>query len=111
MATAPVSPTSRYAGVEVAVRSEPDGRQLPYLRRRFCPHPEDLAPLTEHLVTGSDRIDRVAALRLGDPEQFWRIADANRAMRAESLTDVPGRRLRITQPQGFPGVIGEVGPR
>ena len=45
----------------------------------------------------------VAALHLGDPEQFWRIADANGAIAPEQLTDEPGRRLRITLPAGVPG--------
>ena len=109
MATAPVPPSSRYAGVEVAVRVEADGREVAYLRRRFCPQPEDLALVTEHVVTGADRIDRVTAAYLGDPEQFWRVADANRAVRADVLTEVVGRRLRITQPEGFPGLPGAGG--
>jgi len=109
MATAPVPPSSRYAGVEVAVRVEADGREVAYLRRRFCPQPENLALVTEHVVTGADRIDRVTAAYLGDPEQFWRVADANRAVRADVLTDVVGRRLRITQPEGFPGLPGAGG--
>ena len=111
MATAPVPPTSRYHGIEVAVRVDPDGREVAYVRRRFCPHPEDLAGLGEHVVTGADRIDRVAATYLGDPEQYWRIADANRAFRADLLTRVAGRRLRITQPEGFPGPFGVGGRR
>jgi len=100
MATAPVPPSSRYAGIEVVVRVEADGRQVAHLRRRFCPHPEHLTLVTEHVVTAY----------LGDPEQFWRVADANRALRADVLTDVAGRRLRITQPEGFPGPAGAGGP-
>ena len=44
-----------------------------------------------------------AAQTIGDPELFWRICDANRAMRPEDLTDVPGRRLVITLPEGVQG--------
>ena len=40
---------------------------------------------------------------LGDPEQFWRVCDANRAMRPDELTETIGRRLRITLPEGIPG--------
>jgi nucleoid-associated protein YgaU len=104
MATAPVPPNSRYAGIEVAFRTEPDGRLVAYLRRRFLPPPERLALLTQHVVVQGDRLDRIAATYLGDPEQFWRVADANRAMRPDELTEEPGRRLRITQPDGLPGL-------
>ena len=110
MVTAPVPPNSRYAGVEVVVRVEHDGHEIAYQRRRFCPPPERLALLTEHVVAGGDRLDRIAAVSIGDPEQFWRIADANRAMRPDELTEVLGRRLRITQPEGFPG-LPEIGGR
>jgi len=103
MATAPVPPNSRYAGIEVVVYADPDGREISYQRRRFCPAPENLALLTEHVVVGGDRLDRIAAVYIGDPEQFWRIADANRAMQPNELTGVVGRRLRVTQPEGFPG--------
>jgi hypothetical protein len=38
-----------------------------------------------------------------DAEQFWRIADANAALHPNELTAQPGRRLRITLPEGIPG--------
>ncbi|HQR27929.1 MAG TPA: hypothetical protein PLP61_12895 [Nocardioides sp.] len=100
---APFPPTSRYAATEVAVHEDADGRRTPYLRRRFVPQPEAFAPLTEHEVTEGERLDTVTAQHLGDPEQFWRVADANRAMRPDDLMEV-GRRLRITLPAGIPGV-------
>lgn len=111
MATASLPPNSRYFGIELAVHVDPDGREVAYLRRRFCPQPERLATLGEHLVTGEDRLDRIAAAHLGDPEQFWRIADANRGMGPDALTEVTGRRLRIAQPEGFPGLPEPGGPR
>ena len=96
-------PNSRYHDTEVAKLEAPDGRIVAYLRRRFVPQPESLALIAEHLVRQGDRLDNVAATYLGDPEQFWRIADANRAMAPEELTDGPGTRLRITLPAGVPG--------
>lgn len=51
-----------------------------------------------------ERLDQVAAKYLGDPEAFWRIADANGAMRPQALTETAGRRLRITLPEGIPGM-------
>ena len=45
-----------------------------------------------------------SAQYLGDPEQFWRLCDANRALRPQELTDTIGKKLRITLPEGIPGV-------
>ena len=102
---APFAPSSRYAATEVAFHEDAAGRRSAYVRRRFLPQPEELATLTEHEVVEGDRLDNVTAQHLGDPEQFWRVADANRAMRPDDLVEV-GRRLRITLPAGIPGVDG-----
>ena len=98
------SPTSRYFATEITQYDPGDGNPLPYLRRRFPPQPEDLTQVREHVVVDGDRLDLLAARYLGDPEQFWRIADANRALRPDELTEKVGRRLRITLPEGIPGV-------
>jgi hypothetical protein len=97
------SPTSRYYLVPTALLELADGSTVAYLRRRFAPQPERLALVQEHLVELGDRLDNVTARYLDDPEQFWRVADANRALRPEELEEV-GRRLRITLPEGVPGV-------
>ena len=39
-----------------------------------------------------DRLDLITARTLGDPEQFWRICDANDALDPDDLAE-PGRRL------------------
>jgi hypothetical protein len=49
-----------------------------------------------------DRIDNLAAQYLGDATQYWRIADANAAMRPEALTEQAGAAVRITLPEGVP---------
>ncbi len=94
---------SRYHGIDAATLQAPDGRTIAYLRRRFVPEPERFALLQEHTVVQGDRLDNIAARYFGDPEQFWRICDANRAIRPEELTETPGRKLRITLPEGIPG--------
>lgn len=104
MTTFNFPPTSRYYGVETVTVHLSTTRSITYLRRRFLPHPERFALLKEHLVVEGERLDQVAASELGDSEAFWRIADANAAMRPEALTETPGRRLRITLPEGIPGV-------
>jgi hypothetical protein len=100
------SALSRYAGIETAPFDLADGRTVAYVRRRFLPDPARFALLRLHEVRDGDRIDNVTALYLGDPEQFWRVCDANRAMRPKDLVQPPGRLLRITLPEGVPGASG-----
>ena len=97
----PFPPQSRYHVVQTAVLSGPGGRTIVYLRRRFVPPPEQFVVLQEHTVAQGDRLDNLAARYLGDPEQFWRLCDANVAMRPAELTDTIGRRIRITLPEGM----------
>jgi hypothetical protein len=97
------APTSRYSRIETATMITPDGKTIIYLRRRFVPAPERFQLIQEHTVTQSERLDNIAARYLGDPEVFWRLADANGAMRPEDLVETVGRKLRITLPQGISG--------
>jgi hypothetical protein len=99
-----IGPLSRYAPIEQITLALPDGREIRYLRRRFLPLPERLALLAEVVVGVDDRLDRIAASQLGDPELSWRVADGNRALHPDELTERPGRRLRVTLPEGIPGV-------
>ena len=91
--------TSRYSGIEVAKYDAAGGRQIVYLRRRFLPPAGTVALLAEHRVTQGERLDNITARYLGDPEQFWRVCDANNAMNPDELTAAIGRRLRIPLPQ------------
>jgi hypothetical protein len=101
--SSPFPPTSRYYGIATATLKTPEGNAIVYLRRRFVPPPERFILLQEHTVTEGDRLDNLAAHYVGDPEQFWRICDANGAIRPDELTETVGRRLRITLPEGIPG--------
>jgi hypothetical protein len=99
--------TSRYSGIDTAKLETPTGKTIVYLRRRFLPSPERFALLQEHTVTEGDRLDNITAHYLGDPEQFWRVADANNAMNPTDLVQQPeniNRKLRITLPEGIPGI-------
>jgi hypothetical protein len=96
-------PTSRYHGISTATGKTPDGSTVVYLRRRFVPRVESFVLLQEHTVAEGERPDTVAARYLEDPEQFWRVCDANDVMYPNELTDTIGRRVRITLPQGIPG--------
>jgi hypothetical protein len=97
-------PNSRYSGIDTKLMEMADRRVVIYVQRRFLPSPDKFALLQEHVVTEGDRLDNVTARYLGDPEQFWRVADANGAMRPQDLTLTIGRRLRITLPEGMPGL-------
>lgn len=95
-------PSSRYQNTETVEIVAADGRTIAYLRRRFVPPPENFATLQEHRVVEGERLDHLASKYLGDPEQFWKICDANTAFTPSELTDAPGCTLRITLPEGFP---------
>jgi hypothetical protein len=95
--------TSRYHGTPTATLETADGKEITYVRRRFVPPPERFALLLEHMVTEGERLDNITARYLGDAEQFWRVCDANGAIRPDELTETIGRRLRITLPEGIPG--------
>jgi hypothetical protein len=95
--------TSRYYGLPVENLVLPNGTTIVYVTRRFVPAPERFQTLQYHTVTQGERLDNIAASYLGDPDLFWRVCDANRAMRPEDLTDTPGRTLRITLPAGITG--------
>ena len=97
-------PTSRYAGVDVDAFDPGEGRPLvTYLRRRLCSRPDRFALLYELIVVDGDRRDLLGARHLGDPELWWRLADANGAIDPRTLTSEVGRRLRVTLPEGVPG--------
>lgn len=97
------APNSRYQGIETSTLTTPDGRTIAYVRRRFCPQPAQLAQIQTHVVTEGERLDVIAARYFNDPQLFWRVCDANGAMRPEDLTATLGRELRICLPQGIPG--------
>jgi|HubBroStandDraft_1064217.scaffolds.fasta_scaffold327947_2 hypothetical protein len=96
-------PNSRYYNLATTTLTTPDGTTIAYLQRRFCPHPERFQQLQQYTVMQGDRLDNISAKFLGDPTLFWRICDANRALRPEELTATVGRRLRITMPDGIAG--------
>jgi hypothetical protein len=95
--------TSRYYGIDTAILTDAEGKTIIYIRRRFVPRPEGFQLLQQHTVTQEERLDNITAHYLGDPELFWRVADANSAMRPEELVATVGRKLRITLPLGVNG--------
>jgi len=98
------APNSRYHGLLTATYRPPGSDEaVVYVTRRFLPNPATLTPIGAHVVAQGDRLDLIAAQRLGDPLLFWRVADANGAVAPEELTDEVGRRLVLALPEGFGG--------
>jgi len=100
MTTDPFGATSRYRGLGTRRLTTASGRVIVYVARRFVPPPDRFQLLTEHTVVQDQRPDQIAALYLGDPEQSWRLCDANGVVDPAELTSTPGRRVRITFPEG-----------
>ena len=98
-------PTSRYFGLDTGeltvVDASGDPRVLVYVRRRFVPPVPPSGTLVSHGVAQGERLDHLAARYFGDPTQFWRICDANGALRPEELVEEPGRRVDIPLPGGL----------
>jgi hypothetical protein len=47
-----------------------------------------------------ERLDQVASRTLGDPQQFWRLCDANDAMNPFTLLQETSGRLVLPSPYG-----------
>jgi hypothetical protein len=90
-------PNSRYYTIETAEYVDGDGRTVRYVRRRFIPRAPSV-PLAEHRVVAGDRLDRVTARYLADPERFWQVADANRVEHADDVTAEVGTVAIIPMP-------------
>lgn len=97
----PFPPNSRYNAVPILAHPQADGHALPYLARRFVPSPDRFSSMSAHRVVEGDRLDNLAARHLGDPEQYWRLCDANGALRPDELVEAIGRSLRIALPEGI----------
>ena len=90
--------TSRYYNIENSTLKTADGRTVAYKRRRFPPRGAAMRLLVEVTVAEDDRLDLIAARTIGDPEQFWRICDANNALNPFGLEE-PGQTLRVPIPE------------
>ncbi len=92
---------SRYHNVGTKKLEMDSGRTVKYLERRFVPRPENLVPLHVHRLKEGDRLDRIAVEYLGDPTLFWRICDANLALRPDELLNPVHSTLLIALPEGL----------
>ena len=96
--------SSRYFASETAeYKPTPDAQPVTYIRRRFLSSASRFTPIGVYTVKQGDRLDNITASFLGDPEQFWRLCDANNALEPDDLTDTPGETITITLPEGMQG--------
>ncbi len=91
-------PESRYANLGTATYVGADGREIQYVRRRFIQHQRGEQQVRFVVAADGDRLDLLAARALGDPLKFWKICDANEAIRPDELTETPGRKLGLPAP-------------
>ena len=77
--------TSRYASVPDATYQDASGRQFQYKLLRLTPN---ATTFQEYTVVQGDRLDLLAFQYFSDAEQFWRICDANDALRPDDLLQV-----------------------
>ncbi len=89
------SKSSRYFELPEHVWVGPDGREVTYKSRRFLPRDVRLGGVTA--VAQSERLDLVAFRILRQPDQFWRLCDANAAMSPFDLVEPSGQVLRLPE--------------
>ena len=75
---------SRYINLADGVYTDASGRQISYKLLRLTPG----APtLQVHSAVQQDRLDLLAFTYYRDAEQFWRICDANLALRPDDVLE------------------------
>jgi len=87
--------TSRYFELPDRILVGSDGREVAYKSRRFLPRGVCHGAVTA--VAQSERLDLVAFRVLRQPEQFWRLCDANAAMSPFDLVEPSGQVLRLPE--------------
>jgi hypothetical protein len=95
LSTSSFPPGSRYYGIGQAEFRTPSGETIVYLRRRIIPEAVPTDTTREYSVSEGDRLDNIASAQIGDPEQFWQIADLNNSPKPEELTNEPGNILLL----------------
>lgn len=83
---------SRYEQVPTAIHRDAAGRETSYVLLRILP---EWSGGQRYAVRADDRLDLLAFRCYDDPEQFWRICDANQALWPDDLMAEVGRMLRI----------------
>jgi hypothetical protein len=88
---------SRYANVGEHEITDSKERVIRYKRIRFTP---DTGPQMAHIVSQGERLDHIAYRYFRNPERFWRICDANRALWPDDLVAEAGQTILIPPYEG-----------
>lgn len=96
--TSDVQPNSRYYNVPLRKRTTASGDEVAFVGRRIIPAMERFRVLDRYRTESDSRIDNVAANAFGDPEQYWRICDANGEAEPAVAASPEGRLLVIPMP-------------
>jgi nucleoid-associated protein YgaU len=83
---------SRYEDVEDGELKDSTGREIRFKKIRFIPKTKGQVV---HTVNEGERLDHIANQYYRNPERFWRICDANEAMKPEELVEEPGKKIVI----------------
>lgn len=88
---------SRYENVATDTFTDALAHAIKFKRIRFIPDtPAQLAVI----VNQGERLDHIAHRIYQDPELFWRICDANFALRPDDLVSEPGRAIKVPPAEG-----------
>jgi len=88
---------SRYENVETDSIPNSRGQLVQFKTVRFIP---DTPARLGVIVKQEERLDQIAHRIYQDPELFWRICDANRALWPDDLVAEPGRTIKIPPSEG-----------
>lgn len=92
---APFPADSRYHGKPLQRMILADGREVAFVGRRFLPPLGSYELVAVHEVQGGDRPDLLAAQYFADPEQGWRLAEANAIRDPRLVLTEAGSRIAI----------------
>jgi hypothetical protein len=88
---------SRYEKVETDSIVNENGVTVQFKEVRFIP---DTPARLGVVVQQGERIDNIADRVYDDPERFWRICDANRALWPADLVSEPGDKIVVPPAEG-----------
>ena len=92
-----INQTSRYSQVETKKIIGDRGTEIIILRRRFLPQMKRISMQSKRTIQMEDRLDNISYEELGNPKQFWVIADSNHEFNPHKLTQRIGRIVYIGQ--------------
>ena len=98
--------TSRYAALPTHdLHTARTAAQISYVSRRFLPQPNQFDSVAASHGHRQATVSTTSPQQyLDDPQQFWRICDANDCVSPFDLTAAVGSKtIDITLPQGIPG--------